>query len=254
VRWSLPVGLVVLVALAVPGCSVAPAPDADRPLAVSSIPRRHLDPYRRLDEVVLQDAGTRWLVTPEAILEVADGFLNFEYTTEEGLLGTILSVDQSQNLLWVGTSEAIQTLDKHSHFIRTHLAERRLGCLYVDGYGPDLGVALTSLGVVLLDAPSLASEIYPLDDVDPRMITDVVRFDDYLWVATRAGLFRFSLSFKSWDQTFGSKGLRRAAVLRLELVEEENAPTTGIVTLYALSARGAFVYRPGFDSFDRIGL
>jgi hypothetical protein len=65
---------------------------------------------------------------------------------------------------------------------------------------------------------------------------------------------RFSLTWKTWNQAFRSKMLKRLGVIRLERVVERVGQQVVAVQLYAITAEDLFIYRPGFDSWERLGL
>jgi len=218
------------------------------------LPRREIEDYIRIREIILDDGGQRWVVTPNAVLEFNDGFLGFEYGADEGLLGSVLSVYQDLKRLWIGTTRGVQSLDKGLHYVRTYVEDPDMQAVFVSRFAVDECVALTSRGVGFINAGLLTTEIYPLEGFQIREVNDVALFEGDLWVATRRGLMRFSLTWKSWNQAFGSKMLKRLGVIRLERVEERIGDRIVAVQLYAITAEDLFIYRPGFDNWERLGL
>ncbi len=254
-------------ALCLTGCTVSPPPADD---ALSPYPggmsRRQFGAYAQLDRVILDDGDSRWIVTPRSVLELSAGHLRYEFGPDEGILGSIQSAAQDGARIWVGTERAIQVIDKDLHFVRTVVDEAGLECRFLASLDrvprfdddvritPGRAVALTAYGAGVLDGATLAYANYPFDGLDLRRVTDVVLFEDAMWVATRQGLLRFSLSFNSWDDSFANKALHRAAVVRLEIVPEVQGNTVVGYSLYALTPRGAFVYESAFDRWNRVGL
>lgn len=236
------------------GCAVAPETTVDYGPAPYETPRRVLNRYQQLPSVLLDADGARWIVTPNAIYQTSNGFLEFEFAADEGLTGSILSFDDDVDRIWLGTTEGIQTLEKRTNFIHTHLDEPFLDTWFVAALRPGWAVALTSRGAVLVDATTRAIEIHPTDEFDMREVTDVVVHEDNLWVGTRRGLVRFNLDWKSWDRAYGGKPLRRSAVLRMEVADEVVNQRVVSRTLYVVTPGSVFVYRTGFDDFERIGL
>ena len=112
-------------------CSIAPDQAPPQDPYPSDVPRRSLALYQRMDRPVLDDGVKRWVVSPEMILEFTNGFLTYEYAAAEGISGTILSVSQDPQLLWIGTSKALQTIDKSRSFVRTYIEESSLQAVYV---------------------------------------------------------------------------------------------------------------------------
>ncbi len=240
--------------LLLPACAVvpeeAPAPDA----VPDYLPRREVENYERMRNIILDDGPQRWIVTPQALLEFTNGFLTFEYGSDEGLLGSILSIMQDSQRLWIGTSRALQTLDKSLHYVRTHLEDPDLQAVSLFLYASDRCVAVTALGIVFVDAGSLTQEVYPLDGFSIREVNDVAFFEGDLWIATSRGLYRFSTTWKSWNQSYGSKMLKRLNVLRLVRTDQQEGRQTGPASLYAVTMRELFIYRPAFDNWERLGL
>jgi hypothetical protein len=264
-RVRVAVGLSAVIEVAGPGSaplallalsSCAPVPESSRQpeMFPDYLPRRAFDHYGRIRTVVLDDGERRWAVTPNAVLEFSNGFLDFEYGAGEGLDGNILSVDQDESRLWIGTTRALQSLDKDLHLVRTYLEDPALEALFVGARRNDQSIAVTSRGVVLTDALSLSLEIYPLESFDAREVNSVVLFEGNLWAATQHGLRRFSVSFKSWNQNFGPKQLKEENVLRLEVAEDRIGDTVVGHSLYAITGTEVYIYRSGFDSWERLGL
>ena len=75
-----------------------------------------------MDQTVLDDGVKRWVISPETILEFTNGFLSYEYAADEGIAGTILSVSQDPQMLWIGTTKALQSIDKTRNFVRDYIA------------------------------------------------------------------------------------------------------------------------------------
>jgi len=247
-------GLGPLLVLLGQACSIASDEAPPQDPYPSDVPRRSLALYQQMERPVLDDGVKRWVVSPETILEFTNGFLTFEYAAAEGISGTILSVSQDPQLVWIGTSKALQSIDKTRSFVRTYIEESSLQAVYVVATSPERAVALTSRGVVLLDGLGLAHEIYPFDDFEIRQVFDVVLFEGNVWVASRRGLKRFSTVWKSWDNSFGGKELRRTAVIRLELVPDFVGQSQVGESLYAITPQAVYIYRPTFDNWERLGL
>jgi ligand-binding sensor domain-containing protein len=236
------------------GCALPPQTTTDYGPLPYETSRRVLSRYRELPRVIVDQDGKRWIITPQAVLQVSSGFFEFEFAADEGLEGSILSFDHDPDRIWLGTTDAVQTLEKDTDFIRTYLVETGLEARFVAADHPGRAVALTSRGAVLLDPVGRTTEIYPYDGFDVREVTDVILHEANLWVGTLRGLHRFSLDWKSWDRAFGGKTMRRSAILRLELADEIVNQRVVARTLYAVTSESVYIYRTGFDDFERIGL
>ena len=245
-----------LLAFLLAGCAATIETEPPEPSVVPDYrPTREIRQYRLIDTIILDDAERRWIVSPRKILELSGEFFSVEYAAEEGIAGTITAIDQDATRLWIGTTRALQVLEKDRGFIHTFIEERGLDVRYVASLTEDFGIALMSRGAALIDAPSLSMEIFPLPDVDVRDVTDTIFYGEDLWVGTTRGLRRFSVPFKHWNASYGSKALARAAVVRLEAAQTVN-PNTGqviAVELYAVTAGDVFVYRPSLDTWERVG-
>jgi hypothetical protein len=213
-----------------------------------------VQPYLSLPTISISEGTTRWIAAPRAILELTQGFLNFEFTEEEGLMGSILSMTQDTDRIWIGTTDAIQSLDKELHFIRTYVEEPGLTARYVMPYANGFAVAFGSRGAIMIDAAGLGVEIIPAPEIDIRETTDVELFGEDLWVSTHRGLHRFSVSWKVWNDTFGGKEIKASTILRLERVPDLLGDSVIGETLYAITETGVFVYQPTFDTWERLGL
>jgi hypothetical protein len=246
------IGLVGLAGLA--GCALVEEPQTAGDAFPSRLSRRDVGPYLELPGIAISEGSRRWLLAPKAILELTDGFLNFEFTEEEGLVGSILTASQDSDRIWIGTTRGIQSLDKELHFIRTYVEEPGLSALFVAPYAPGLAIAFASRGAVFIDALGLGVEIIPAPEIDIREATDVELFGDDLWVSTHRGLHRFSVPWKSWNDTFGGKEIKATSILRLERVADFIGDTLIGETLYAVTDAGVYVYRPTFDTWERLGL
>jgi hypothetical protein len=235
------------------GCTVAPAPADAPPLPPSSdLSRRDLEAYWSLSTIVLDDGSRRWVVSPRNVLEFNNGFFVFEYAADEGIKGNILSAAQDAERVWIGTSTSVVSIDKDLHFVRPLFEEDGLQARFVAALGRDGGLALTARGVATFDAAALTYVLYPTSDFDIREVVDAEIFERDLWVGTLRGLWRFSTFWNAWNQSFGSKSLARSPVVRLERVPRagDGAATED---LYAITANEAFVFRPAFDDWERLG-
>jgi len=251
-RGGRPVAVVALLAAA--GCAVPPETTVDYGPAPYETPRRVLTRYQQLPRVLLDADGARWIITPGAVYQTANGFLEFEFAGDEGLTGSILSFDDDVDRIWLGTTEGIQTLEKRTNFIQTFVDEPHLDAWFVAALRPGWAVALTSRGAVLIEAQTRTTEVHPFDAFDMREVTDVVVHEENLWVGTRRGLHRFNIDWKSWDRSYGGKPLRRSAILRMEVADEIVNQRVVARTLYVVTPESVFTYRSGFDDFERIGL
>lgn len=253
-RLSAPLWLAALLGCVLTGCSIVEETETKESAFPNLLSRRETEAYLKLQRISITDGSRRWLVAPRAILELTDGFLNFEFTEEEGLSGSILSVANDADRIWIGTTRGIQSLDKELHFIRTYVEDQGLNAMYVAPYAPGFAVAMASRGAVLIDALGLGVEIHPAPQIDIREVTDATLLDDDLWVSTFHGVHRFSIQWKSWNDTFGGKEIKQSRILRLERVPDVVADTVIGETLYAVTETGLFIYNPTFDTWERVGL
>lgn len=244
----------LVLAASLTGCTVVEEEGTAGRAFPGLLSRRDTEAYLQMPTISITEGSRRWLVAPRAILELTDGFLNFEFTEEEGLAGSILSVAQDADRIWIGTTRGVQSLDKELHFIRTYLEDPNLNAMYVTSYAPGWAVAMGSRGAVLIDALGMNVEIHPAPDIDIREVTDAVLYNDELWVSTLRGLHRFSIQWKSWNGTFGGKEIKQSRILRLERVPDLIADTVIGETLYAVTEAGLFIYNPTFDTWERVGL
>jgi len=234
-------------------CTIAPQPaPGPAPVLSSDLSRRDLEAYWSLASVVFDDGSRRWIVSPRSVLEFQNGFFAFEYAEDEGITGSILSASQDADRIWLGTTNAVLAIDKDLHFVRALFQEENLQARFVAALGRDGGLALTARGVAMIEASALTYVLYPNPGFDIREVVDAEIYDRDLWVGTLGGLWRFSSFWKAWNQSFGQKSLARSPILRLERVARTGEGGTG-EDLYALTAGGAYLFRPSFDDWERLG-
>ena len=232
-----------------PGTSPTPTPEELMlEFSALNLSPGELRAYRDIDERVFSSGGSTWAVMPRSVAVLQNGFVEFTFDEDDGLLGSVLSVDYDSRNLWLGTSGGVNHIDTVTRTLYGYVPPGDTTDTYIRYLSADERGnvwVITREAVAWVNTAARTWKKYPFNRFSYHDLREVVFDGNRIWMATSNGLRRFSRDWKAWDAVPGSRELAKVPILGIERDAE------GV--LWTLTTRGIYYYRPGFDSWRLAG-